>query len=142
MTDAAERQMAFLFALRQRGVMDKRVLAHFDGDVTRANIQPGKREKYLARYPRPDHVVAAERQAEQDAADAAAAEVAAQAEVMAARCPGCGYTYEVEVGNELEGFAAGTAWSEIPDDWCCPDCGVREKVDFVALDPSARQASA
>ena len=26
MTDAAERQMAFLFALRQRGVMDKRVL--------------------------------------------------------------------------------------------------------------------
>jgi alkane 1-monooxygenase len=131
-----------LFPPLYRRVMDKRVLAHFDGDVTRANIQPGQREKYLARYPRPDHVVAAERQAEQDAADAAAAEVAAHAEVMAARCPGCGHTYEVEVGNELEGFAAGTAWSEIPDDWCCPDCGVREKVDFVALDPSARQASA
>ena len=51
-------------------------------------------------------------------------------EVLAARCPGCSYTYEVAVGNELEGFAAGTAWKEIPDDWCCPDCGVREKLDF------------
>nr|WP_328829855.1 rubredoxin [Nocardioides acrostichi] len=55
--------------------------------------------------------------------------------MAAARCPGCGYTYEVAAGNELEGFAAGTAWSQIPDDWCCPDCGVREKVDFVALTP-------
>nr|WP_308217419.1 rubredoxin [Nocardioides sp. cx-173] len=52
---------------------------------------------------------------------------------MAARCPGCGYTYEVEAGHELEGFAAGTAWSQIPDDWCCPDCGVRDKVDFLLL---------
>ncbi|MGA8245916.1 MAG: rubredoxin, partial [Nocardioides sp.] len=50
------------------------------------------------------------------------------------RCPGCGYTYEVVQGDEKEGFAAGTAWSEVPDDWCCPDCGVREKVDFVAVE--------
>ena len=54
-------------------------------------------------------------------------------EVLAARCPGCGYTYEVEAGDEHEGFAAGTAWADVPDDWCCPDCGVREKVDFVPL---------
>jgi alkane 1-monooxygenase len=54
-------------------------------------------------------------------------------EVLAARCPGCEYVYEVVVGNELEGFAAGTAWKDIPDDWCCPDCGVREKVDFIPL---------
>src|SRR5689334_4261729 len=33
-----------------RRVMDPRVLAHFDGDVTLANISPRKREKYLARY--------------------------------------------------------------------------------------------
>ncbi|MFD8249523.1 alkane 1-monooxygenase [Nocardia sp. NPDC059691] len=33
-----------------RRVMDKRVLAHYDGDITRANIDPGKREKVLARY--------------------------------------------------------------------------------------------
>jgi alkane 1-monooxygenase len=33
-----------------RRVMDKRVLAHYGGDVTLANIQPGKRAKILARY--------------------------------------------------------------------------------------------
>ena len=59
------------------------------------------------------------------------------AEVLAARCPGCGYTYEVAAGNELEGFAAGTAWDDVPDDWCCPDCGVREKVDFVPVEPAS-----
>jgi alkane 1-monooxygenase len=31
-------------------VMDKRVLAHFGGDITRANIQPSKRARVLARY--------------------------------------------------------------------------------------------
>ena len=51
-------------------------------------------------------------------------------EVLAARCPGCGYTYDVEAGDEHEGFAAGTAWQDIPDSWCCPDCGVRDKLDF------------
>ncbi len=53
--------------------------------------------------------------------------------MAAARCPACDYTYEVDAGEEREGFPAGTAWSEIPDDWCCPDCGVREKIDFVPL---------
>jgi len=33
-----------------RSIMDKRVLAHYDGDVTRANIYPPAREKILARY--------------------------------------------------------------------------------------------
>jgi alkane 1-monooxygenase len=33
-----------------RRVMDPRLLDHFEGDVTRANIQPSKREKILARY--------------------------------------------------------------------------------------------
>jgi alkane 1-monooxygenase len=33
-----------------RFVMDKRVLAQYDGDVTRANIQPSKRAKILARH--------------------------------------------------------------------------------------------
>ena len=33
-----------------RRVMDKRVLAHYGGDVTLANIQPSKRAKILARY--------------------------------------------------------------------------------------------
>jgi rubredoxin len=45
-------------------------------------------------------------------------------------CPGCAYVFDEAVGDEREGFPAGTAWSDVPDDWCCPDCGVREKVDF------------
>lgn len=36
-----------------RRIMDPRVLAHFDGDMSRANISPRKREKVLARYPAP-----------------------------------------------------------------------------------------
>ncbi len=37
-----------------RAVMDKRVLAHYDGDITRANIAPHRRETVLARYGRTD----------------------------------------------------------------------------------------
>lgn len=33
-----------------RRVMDLRVLAHYDGDITRANIHPRKRAKVMARY--------------------------------------------------------------------------------------------
>jgi alkane 1-monooxygenase len=33
-----------------RRVMDPRVLAHYGGDLTRANVLPSKREKYLRRY--------------------------------------------------------------------------------------------
>ncbi|HEY5134871.1 MAG TPA: rubredoxin [Candidatus Nanopelagicales bacterium] len=50
-----------------------------------------------------------------------------------ARCPGCGYAYDVARGDAHEGFPPGTPWSAIPDSWCCPDCGVREKVDFVVV---------
>lgn len=108
-----------------RRVMDPRVVAHFGGDVSRANIVPRKRAKILAKYgaAQPATVVQTSDRTPGAVAD----------EVLAARCPGCGYTYEVAAGNELEGFAAGTAWKDIPDDWCCPDCGVREKVDFVPL---------
>ncbi|WP_007026399.1 rubredoxin, partial [Saccharomonospora iraqiensis] len=51
----------------------------------------------------------------------------------AARCPNCEYVYDEAVGDPREGFAAGTPWSAVPDTWCCPDCGVREKLDFVPL---------
>jgi alkane 1-monooxygenase len=109
-----------------RKVMDHRVVEHLDGDVTLANILPSKREKYLAKFPPPaDHEVHKDDHFAQKYAG----------EVLAAKCPGCGYVYEVAAGDEHEGFAAGTAWSDIPDDWCCPDCGVRDKIDFVPFDP-------
>ena len=58
-----------------------------------------------------------------------------------ARRLGRGFVYEVAAGCEHEGFAAGTAWADIPEDWCCPDCGVREKIDFVAFEPAKAEGS-
>jgi alkane 1-monooxygenase len=111
----------FLF----RALMDKRVYDHYDGDITLANIDPRKRAKYLKKFPPPVGVTHAM------AADATAHEFSGV--VSAARCPGCGHTYRVADGNKDEGFAPGTAWASIPDTWCCPDCGVREKIDFIPL---------
>ena len=45
------------------------------------------------------------------------------------RCPGCGYVYDEAKGAPREGVPAGTAWSDVPDDWSCPDCGAA-KSDF------------
>jgi rubredoxin len=45
-------------------------------------------------------------------------------------CPGCGYIYDEADGEPHEGFPPGTPWDDVPQDWCCPDCAVREKVDF------------
>lgn len=45
-------------------------------------------------------------------------------------CPCCQYVYDSELGEPKEGFAPGTSFDSIPDDWECPDCGVRDKVDF------------
>lgn len=52
-------------------------------------------------------------------------------------CEVCDYVYDESAGDPREGFRAGTAWSDVPDDWTCPDCGVREKVDFIAIDVTA-----
>jgi alkane 1-monooxygenase len=140
--------------------MDRRVLAHFGGDITRANISPRRRDAILARYPvsTTGGVSGGPERASRGLASAAAADAEPHGaarptrrpssegapgtasvptdaeEALAWRCPGCHYTYDVVVGEEREGFAAGTAWSEIPDTWCCPDCGVRDKVDFVAVE--------
>jgi alkane 1-monooxygenase len=105
-----------------RRVMDPRVLAHYDGDITRANILPRKREKILAKYgatAATEHTLHARAHLNFD-------EIAA----TCFSCPGCGYTYDEAKGDHHEGFPAGTRFRAIPDDWCCPDCGVREKVDF------------
>ena len=51
-------------------------------------------------------------------------------------CPSCDYVYDEDAGDEREGFPPGTPWSEVPDDWFCPDCGVRDKVDFEEAEPA------
>jgi rubredoxin len=45
-------------------------------------------------------------------------------------CPGCGYQYDEALGEPHEGFAAGTAFADLPEDFFCPDCAVRSKDDF------------
>ncbi|MDX9998959.1 MAG: rubredoxin [Phenylobacterium sp.] len=39
------------------------------------------------------------------------------------QCSVCGFIYDEEKGAPEEGLAPGTRWADIPDDWCCPDCG-------------------
>jgi rubredoxin len=50
--------------------------------------------------------------------------------VSAYRCDSCDFVYDESAGAPREGFPAGTAWAEVPDEWTCPDCGVRDKTDF------------
>lgn len=54
--------------------------------------------------------------------------------MAAYRCPGCGYLYDEARGAAREGFPPGTAWADIPEDWACPDCAVRDKIDFDELE--------
>ncbi|RJS93548.1 alkane 1-monooxygenase [Salinisphaera sp. Q1T1-3] len=42
-----------------RRVMDKRVVAHYDGDIRRANLEPRQRARLLAQYPPPQASAAA-----------------------------------------------------------------------------------
>jgi alkane 1-monooxygenase len=126
-----------------RRVMDPLVMAHYAGDVSRAHVHPPARERVLRRLGpgTPAAIAGARVFAEREAADARA-RAAAEAEAAAAlaaveapahRCPVCGYVYEDAAGNPREGLAPGTPWSAVPDDWSCPDCGVRDKVDFVPV---------
>jgi len=97
----------------------------------RANIAPRRRDTVLRRYSAPSSTTS--RSLEPVGVTASRLE---QADVDSATCPGCGYTYRVQLGAPREGFAPGTPWSAVPDSWCCPDCGVRDKLDFVVHAPS------
>lgn len=48
-------------------------------------------------------------------------------------CDVCGYIYDPEEGDPDSGIAPGTPFSDIPDDWVCPLCGV-DKSNFTILD--------
>ncbi len=39
-------------------------------------------------------------------------------------CMYCGYVYDEAEGDPDSGVAPGTPWSEVPEDWCCPQCSV------------------
>jgi alkane 1-monooxygenase len=104
-----------------RWVMDKRVLAHYSGDLSRVNVQPS----YRARRMQPPAA----------GGNGGTALPVANSPMKSFRCPGCGYVYEERRGHSREGLAAGTRWAAVPSDWHCPDCGVRDKADFEPLEP-------
>jgi alkane 1-monooxygenase len=106
-----------------RRVMDPRVLAHYDGDARLANLTPRWRrrlENSDAALPSP--VATAKSQTNPQ-----------QTQGLITACPECGFIYDPKVGAPREGFAQGTPWRDVPDNWTCPDCGVREKSDFVPV---------
>ncbi len=41
-------------------------------------------------------------------------------------CP-CGYVYDPAIGDPENGIAAGTAFSDLPEDWVCPKCGAEKQ---------------
>jgi alkane 1-monooxygenase len=109
-----------------RRVMDPRVATHFNDNLGLANIQPSKRAKVLG-----DAAAPIEGAQQVETTQSTEYSPASNVTVTRAHCPGCGYVYDVSRGAPREGFAAGTPWSQVPDTWCCPDCGVRDKIDFV-----------
>ena len=50
------------------------------------------------------------------------------------RCPGCGYVYDEAQGDAHEGYPPGLRFAELPRDFVCPECAVREKDDFLRED--------
>jgi rubredoxin len=43
-------------------------------------------------------------------------------------CTACGYIYDPAVGDPDNGVAPGTPFTEIPEDWVCPQCGVEKSL--------------
>lgn len=115
-----------------RRVMDPRVIDHYQGNASLANIVPGKRSYFEARFPGKPAVTASPVTPQKLTGQSAASTLSPHQ----ARCPECGFTYDSTTGAQREGFAPGTPWSEVPESWTCPDCGVREKSDFVLFEVS------
>ena len=109
-------------------LMDRRVVAHHDGDLTRANLHPRKRQQLLDRW-MPPAMTMPQASAAADAPTAPAD----QAPSTRHQCPNCQFIYEDALGYPREGFPPGTAWASLPADWSCPHCAVRDKQDFAAL---------
>lgn len=39
----------------------------------------------------------------------------------------CGYVYDPEAGDPDNGVAAGTSFSDLPEDWVCPVCAAEKE---------------
>ena len=49
------------------------------------------------------------------------------------QCPECSYVYDEQYGDEDEGYPPGAPWSDVEEDFFCPDCGIVPKRDFEPL---------
>ncbi|WP_105101593.1 FAD-dependent oxidoreductase [Microbulbifer pacificus] len=47
-------------------------------------------------------------------------------------CQICGWIYDEAKGSPDDGIPPGTRWEDVPDDWCCPECGAT-KDEFLML---------
>ncbi|WP_346837228.1 FAD-dependent oxidoreductase [Microbulbifer sp. SAOS-129_SWC] len=58
-------------------------------------------------------------------------------------CMVCGWVYDEAKGWPEDGIAPGTRWEDIPEDWCCPQCGVsKDEFDMVLVEAPAQPAPA
>lgn len=48
-------------------------------------------------------------------------------------CLLCGFIYDEEQGWPEDGIAPGTRWEDVPENWCCPECGA-SKEDFEMIE--------
>lgn len=46
-------------------------------------------------------------------------------------CPICAYVYEPDKGDESQGIAPGTDFTDLPEDWACPICAAA-KSEFIS----------
>ncbi len=49
-------------------------------------------------------------------------------------CTVCGYIYNPEEGDPENGVEPGTDFSDVPDEWSCPECGSGKSVFEVNVD--------
>lgn len=49
------------------------------------------------------------------------------------KCLLCSFIYDAAQGCPEHGIGPGTAWEDVDEEWCCPDCGAG-KADFVLKD--------
>jgi len=130
-------------------VMDPKVLRHYRGDLGLANIDSRDRVRLTKKYANASSgqahsPVTGQSPTRATRATRATVEQSATATVQPGRharyrCDSCGYTYSVATGAPREGIHAGTLWADVPSDWPCPDCGVREKVDFMLVAAESTQ---
>lgn len=117
-------------------VMDRKVVAHYQGDLSRINMHEPARQKLIQRWTAAG-AVEQETPLHDPALDISGADATAAADWQ---CPDCGHVYLESQGEPDQGFPAGTRWADIPDEFACPDCAVRDKPDFVPYVGHAKAA--